>query len=198
MTMAKEQATAFFAEFYGGEHHIPKGGVRVWGVGWYVNHRAGNELATFDSDRLTRLVFLAHDRAVRVAINDCGLGMVRVCIWQRAREANQFWARHPTLEQAVAAWRARHPAPDTFDTGDVVRHGPTGEVWLVAYVDGQHLAWCGWPSGHALVSDCTLVKKATPEERIALLRQLATSQHPGRTRAQQALEREGVAPTVTA
>lgn len=85
-----------------------------------------------------------------------------------------------------------------IDTGDVVRHGPTGEEWLVAYVDGQHLAWCGWPSGHALVSDCTLVKKATPEERIALLRQLATSQHPGRTRAQRALEREGVAPTVTA
>lgn len=108
--MTKEQAVAFFAKFYGGEHHIPRPGVRERGTGWYVNHREGNELASFDSDSLTRLVFLAHDRCVRVAINDCGLGMVRICIWQRARTADRFWARHPTLEQAVASWRERNPA----------------------------------------------------------------------------------------
>lgn len=89
----------------------------------------------------------------------------------------------------------------TIDTGDVVKHGPTGEEWLVAYVDGDYLAWCGWPSGLALVSDCTLARKATAEERIGLLRELAESQHAGRDRARLTLAIEGIplkAPTEAA
>lgn len=91
---------------------------------------------------------------------------------------------------------AQKDAP-AIDTGDVVKHGPTGEEWLVAYVLGQHLAWCGWPSGLALISDCVLVKKATTEERVALLRDLAASEHDGRDRARAVLKAEGipVAPT---
>jgi hypothetical protein len=61
----------------------------------------------------------------------------------------------------------------TIDTADHVRHGPTGEEWVVAYVKGDRLAWCGWPQGEAALSDCTLTKKATPEERDKLLRDLA-------------------------
>jgi hypothetical protein len=60
-----------------------------------------------------------------------------------------------------------------IDTGDVVRHGPTGEAWVVAYVKGKYLAWCGWPEGEARVSDCSLLKKATPEEKEKLLQELA-------------------------
>lgn len=61
----------------------------------------------------------------------------------------------------------------TIDTGDVVKHGPTGELWTVAYVRGDYLAWCGWPEGEARLADCTLDSKATPEERAILLRALA-------------------------
>lgn len=51
--------------------------------------------------------------------------------------------------------------------GDVVRHGPSNEEWVVAYADHERgdLAWCGWPEGIAKLSDCTLVRKATPKER---------------------------------
>lgn len=62
---------------------------------------------------------------------------------------------------------------DTIDTGDAVAHGPTGETWVVAYVDGSRLAWVGWPSGEAELSDCSLVEKATPEERLRILRMMA-------------------------
>lgn len=62
-----------------------------------------------------------------------------------------------------------------IDTGDIVHHGPTGEDWVVARVQGDQLAWCGWPQGWADLKDCTLVKKATPEERIDLLKQIANS-----------------------
>jgi hypothetical protein len=60
-----------------------------------------------------------------------------------------------------------------IDTGDSVKHGPTGETWVVAYVDGDRLAWCGWPKGEAALADCTLVEKASPEARDKLLHDMA-------------------------
>ena len=57
--------------------------------------------------------------------------------------------------------------------GDTVKHGPTCEEWLVAYVDGEHLAWCGWPPGEARLSDCTLVVSCSDEEHVSLLRKIA-------------------------
>ncbi len=65
-----------------------------------------------------------------------------------------------------------------MDTGDVVLHHPTGEKWVVAFVKGDRLAWCGWPEGTANVSDCELITPATPEERLSLLRQMAAMQGP--------------------
>jgi hypothetical protein len=62
---------------------------------------------------------------------------------------------------------------ETIDTGDTVKHGPTGETWTVAYVQGDYLAWVGWPEGEARLSDCTLVKKANPEHRRGVLRMMA-------------------------
>ncbi len=88
------------------------------------------------------------------------------------------------------AWLVRKNGP--IDTGDVVKHAPTGEEWVVAYIDGPRLSWLGWPPGLALVSDCTLVEKATLEQRIRVLRQLAESQHHGSARARETLEREGL------
>ncbi len=64
---------------------------------------------------------------------------------------------------------------DTIDTADHVFHAPTGETWRVAYVQGDRLAWVGWPEGEAALSDCTLVYKATPEDREALLRAMCES-----------------------
>jgi hypothetical protein len=66
-----------------------------------------------------------------------------------------------------------------IDTGDTVKYGPTGEEWIVAYVDGDRLAWCGWPPGEALLADCTLVRKGTHEERGRLLRQMANMRSNG-------------------
>lgn len=61
----------------------------------------------------------------------------------------------------------------TIDTGDEVLHVPTGEHWIVACVYGEYLSWCGWPEGFADLSDCTLVRKATPEQRVKLLQEMA-------------------------
>ena len=62
-----------------------------------------------------------------------------------------------------------------IDTADHVHHAPSGEDWVVAYVRGDRLAWCGWPQGEAALADCTLLKKATPEQRDELLHLMAGS-----------------------
>lgn len=42
----------------------------------------------------------------------------------------------------------------TIRCGDHVRHVPTGETWVVAYVDGE---WRDWPDGDAEASDCAVI-----------------------------------------
>ena len=63
----------------------------------------------------------------------------------------------------------------TIDTADVVKHAPSGEEWVVACVRGDRLSWCGWPEGTAALADCTLVRKATPDQRQLLLQDMAAS-----------------------
>lgn len=62
-----------------------------------------------------------------------------------------------------------------IDTADHVHHAPSGEDWVVAYVRGDCLAWCGWPPGEAALADCTLLKQATQAERDKLLHEMANS-----------------------
>jgi len=64
---------------------------------------------------------------------------------------------------------------EQIDTGDHVRHNPSGEEWLVAYVRGDKLVCCGWPESMAQLSDCTLTKKASPARRHELLLEMAKS-----------------------
>ena len=80
-----------------------------------------------------------------------------------------------------------------IDTADHVRHAPTGETWVVAYVRGDRLCACGWPETLAMLSDCTLVKKAIPAQRTELLKSMAKSCEDTRGRyARERLARMGV------
>lgn len=63
--------------------------------------------------------------------------------------------------------------PSNADTGDFVLHKPSGEEWVVAYVENGRVACCGWPYTLAELSDCQLTAKATPEKRQKLLEYLS-------------------------
>lgn len=67
---------------------------------------------------------------------------------------------------------------EQIDTGDHVHHGPSNEDWVVACVEGENLSWCGWPEGWAKISDCSVIRKATADEREKLLRQMADMRTP--------------------
>ncbi len=78
--------------------------------------------------------------------------------------------------------------PD-IDTGDTVRHIPSDESWIVAFVEGGKLCACGWPCSLEPLSDFALVRKAPLAERLQLLNDMASmkSSDPRREYAQRAL-----------
>ncbi len=70
----------------------------------------------------------------------------------------------------------------TIRTGDTVLHRPSGEKWLVAYVHGEYLAWCGWPEGEAKLEDCELLKSCTDEQHWKRVEEIAASASGARAR----------------
>jgi hypothetical protein len=48
--------------------------------------------------------------------------------------------------------------------GDHVLHRPSGETWVVAAVEGDELAWAGWPDGLARTQDCERTHEAADAE----------------------------------
>lgn len=56
-------------------------------------------------------------------------------------------------------------------SGDVVKHIPTGEEWLLAYGDTDsrthYVSACGWPLTLNPATECEVVTAATDEEWLA-------------------------------
>jgi hypothetical protein len=62
---------------------------------------------------------------------------------------------------------------DVIDIGDIIKHRPTGETWIVALVEDKDVYYCGYPfGGFGNLSDCELIKKATNLERERVIRDL--------------------------
>lgn len=102
--LTQEQATKFFADFYGGEHHIPGFKPKQDGYGWSVKHDRG-DLATYDFTGLTRLVLMGHEQCIRVSIEGVKNGVMKISIWQRQREGAMH-ERHPTIEDAISKFNS--------------------------------------------------------------------------------------------
>jgi hypothetical protein len=103
MTDDQWECAQMFADVVGGFHHVG-GKFRPFGSGIKVSdYQFG--WATFDCDRLTRLVILAHDQAIRVAIVSSSPGRVGFKLWKRHTREGSMHERHPTIEQAIATHR---------------------------------------------------------------------------------------------
>jgi len=103
-TLTPEQARAFFALVCGGDHHLPRSGVRHDPGSGRFSIRAIGSIATFDSDELTRLVLLAHFYAIRVEVEASGPGGIRIFIHGR-QPAGRFYERHPSIAEAQESLR---------------------------------------------------------------------------------------------
>ena len=85
------------ADIVGGFHHI-QNKVKKYAFGIETSINSG--WATYDFDQLTRLVVLAHDRAIRAEISSSGPRMFRLALWKRQRDGRMS-ERHPTMEKAI-------------------------------------------------------------------------------------------------
>lgn len=95
MTEDQEFCKQVLAHWADGEHHLPT--VHLFGAGICINF--SNDLATFDFDRLTRLVVTAHRWAVRIEIAPSGPGMVKIIAHRRSPvQTESIYRRHPDLE----------------------------------------------------------------------------------------------------
>ena len=84
---------------FGGEHHWPKLKKREMPQMWECNH--AGDLATYDNDKLTRLVLSAHDNCVRVEVGPSGPGRVKIMLHNRKGRDGRMHERHPDIAQAV-------------------------------------------------------------------------------------------------
>ncbi len=66
-------------------------------------------LTTFDSDNLTRLVFLSHDKLIRVDVSPLTIGMFSFMFHGRHSRNGGLCDRFPTLETQVEQWRKYYP-----------------------------------------------------------------------------------------
>lgn len=60
-----------------------------------------------------------------------------------------------------------------LDTGDMVIKQTDGSMHQVACCRGVWVLFTGWPETQALDTNCELVRKATPEQRLHTLHELA-------------------------
>lgn len=104
-----EQVADLLGDLFVGLYHLDGAGKVDWANALYIEVRVSHkDWATFDSNLLTKLVFLAHDRCLRASINPRSPQALTLLFHQRQREGG-VWERHPTLEQAVADHRKWYP-----------------------------------------------------------------------------------------
>ncbi len=72
-----------------------------WDNPRYIDVTVDREVATFDSDELTALVVLCHDKQLRCSVAGLAPGYVRLTFHQRLDREGNVGQRHPTMEQAV-------------------------------------------------------------------------------------------------
>lgn len=62
---------------------------------------ANGGLSTYDFNNLTALVFLCHDRCIRLTIEGASPNRLRLLFHKREGRAGSIYERHPTLDEAV-------------------------------------------------------------------------------------------------
>lgn len=112
-TMKKEMselgkaAADLLGDVYLGIYHLSRASLLKveWNCPHQIQISVYGEMATVDSDLLTRLVVLAHDRMIRVSIEGLGPNYLRLIFHKRSVREGRLFERCPTMEDHIAIIR---------------------------------------------------------------------------------------------
>lgn len=100
-----ECVAELLGEWAYGLYHLDKIENVNWSHDYYIEYKLSHRnMATFDGSELTRLVFLAHWRCIRVSIRPGGSRSLVLLFHGRQREGG-IAQRHPRLDQAVEMFK---------------------------------------------------------------------------------------------
>lgn len=102
-TAGQEECIDLYCDLVGGAHNLNGSFIDLGGNGVCINQK--RSFATYDDNWLTNLVFMAHDRCIRVELQAAGHGNMRVILFKRAGRDGRLMERHPTLEDAIVGYR---------------------------------------------------------------------------------------------
>ena len=94
--------------FQTGVYNLPINWKRVdWRHGNGVSFVIRSEgLATYDFNKLTRLVIGAHEECIRLEISPHTFSHLKINMWPRKSREGNMYERHPTIEDAIINFRS--------------------------------------------------------------------------------------------
>jgi hypothetical protein len=104
--MSDDQFDCFemLCDLFGGSHHV-SGSVKEHGTGIENNTTQTGGFATFDFDKLTLAVLMAHDRCIRFSIEPSGPSMLKLVFHKRHEREGRMHKYHPTIEQSIERFK---------------------------------------------------------------------------------------------
>jgi len=107
MSPLGEAVANLLGRVFSGIYHLQ--GATLDRVNWQdpycVEYTHRGDLATFDFSHLTALVVFAHDEMIRVSIQGCGPGYMKLMFHQRDSRTGSVSERYPTIEDHIIILR---------------------------------------------------------------------------------------------
>jgi len=101
-----EKSEWFVNRVFGGQHHCRK--FEDNGNHFLVVPKSNYSFATFDGDKLTKIVMMAHRLCLRAELTNHGMQGLKILLHNRKREAD-LYRRHPDVEDMVVAFPPLQP-----------------------------------------------------------------------------------------
>lgn len=93
-----DKVDAFVSDVFGGVHRVWK--LENKGNYWLCVPRG--TVATYDDDKMTRIVIASHKYGIRAEIDNYGMRGIKILLHNRVSRVGRMFERHPTIETVVA------------------------------------------------------------------------------------------------
>ena len=111
MSQLGKDVADLLGDLFFGIYHLPTVALRKvnWSDDDYIRITLSAPMATYDGDKLTRLVVLSHDRMLRVDLSPCNFQHLELLFHKRQyREGGGTYHRMPSMEKHLGFIRSSY------------------------------------------------------------------------------------------